>query len=34
MGMTAAVCAPICGFVLALCLMSLTRVSEFLYFQF
>jgi alginate O-acetyltransferase complex protein AlgI len=26
--------APICGCVLALCLMSLTRVSEFLYFQF
>jgi alginate O-acetyltransferase complex protein AlgI len=26
--------APICGCMLALCLMSLTRVSEFLYFQF
>jgi alginate O-acetyltransferase complex protein AlgI len=25
---------PICGFILALSLMSLTRVSEFLYFQF
>jgi D-alanyl-lipoteichoic acid acyltransferase DltB (MBOAT superfamily) len=26
--------APICGFLLALSLMSLTRMSEFLYFQF
>jgi hypothetical protein len=26
--------AVVCGLLLALCLMSLTQVSEFLYFQF
>jgi alginate O-acetyltransferase complex protein AlgI len=34
LGVSTAAWAPICGVLLALCLMSLTRVSEFLYFQF